>query len=201
MKRLTVMLAIGAMSASVLSSCATISEEACRAGSWQDIGFEDGEKGRSRSRLANIAETCAKYNVVPDRVAYIRGLEEGLVRYCTPDTGYSSGRNGQPPNAECEAGAYSDYLDAHADGVLVYQLYAERDSLVDRWQNRRDKYLDVRSRLDAVDPDGEGLSAKERRRLESWAARLDHEMDDIRIEIRAFERIHDLDRWTIPNLD
>lgn len=191
----TLILSLGVLS---LSGCATISEEACQSGSWQDIGFQDGEKGRSRSRLADISKTCAKYGVTPDRTAYIRGLEDGLRRYCTPDNGFTAGRNGNSPNYECEAGAYSDYLDAHADGLVVYDLYAERDSLVSRWHDRRDTYVDVTGRLDAVPEDGQELSAPERRRLERRAILLEDEMDDIRIEIRALERVHNLDRWDAP---
>jgi len=182
--------------ASGLSGCHTISEEACLAGSWEDIGFKDGEAGRSRSRLADIAERCAKFNVTPDRTAYIRGLELGLRRYCGPSNGYDDGRAGQQPNAECEAGGFIDYLDAFSDGAEVYQLERERDDLVSRWEERRTAYLNVSGRLDADD-----LTAKERRRLERKAARLANEMDDIRIDIRAMERLYDLPQWSPPTDD
>ncbi|WP_298912815.1 DUF2799 domain-containing protein [uncultured Algimonas sp.] len=175
-----------------LSGCASISEDACRAGNWEDIGFKDGEAGRSRSRLADIGERCAEFGVTPDRLAYIRGLEMGLRRYCGPSAGYSDGRSGERPNAECEAGGYHDYLVAHADGYDVYRVMQTRDELVSDWRARRKAWLNVTDRLDEAD----GLSAKEVRRLERKAIRLERQMDDLRVEIRVLEELNGLPRWT-----
>lgn len=181
------------LAGSGLSGCETISEEACLAGSWEDIGFKDGEAGRSRSRLADIAETCAEFGVTPDRQTYFSGYELGLDRYCGPRTGYDAGRQGLDPHNECELGGYADYMDAYSDGYVVYQIERDRDALVSRWNDRRDAFLNVSERLLADD-----LPAKERRRLEKKAARLSNQMDDLRIDIRAMEQLHDLPRWTPP---
>ncbi|WP_418152894.1 DUF2799 domain-containing protein [Litorimonas sp. RW-G-Af-16] len=77
-----------------LSSCATISEDECIAGSWQDIGYNDGRAGNSRGRFADIASTCAKYDVIPNRNAYMSGYDSGLPLYCTFDNGISRGESG-----------------------------------------------------------------------------------------------------------
>lgn len=193
MKTSIAIIALGLCLGTSLTGCQTISEEACLSGSWEDIGFKDGEAGRSRSRLANISERCAKFNVTPDRTAYIRGLELGLQRYCGPNTGYDHGRSGQSPNAECEAGGFVDYLDGFADGHDVYQIESERDALVSRWSDQRDAYLNVTGRLEVDD-----LDAKERRRLEKKAARLANDMDELRIDIRVLEQLHGLPRWSPP---
>lgn len=177
-----------------VSGCHSISEDACMAGRWEDIGFKDGEAGQSRSRLARISERCAKFNVTPDRLAYIRGLELGLQRYCGPSNGYNAGRSGNTPNAECEAAGYVDYLDAFADGAEIHQRERERDDLVRRWEDERTAYFNVTARLEAED-----MTAKERRRLKKKAARLATSMDDLRIDIRAMERLYELPRWTAPN--
>jgi len=192
-KKSVATLTIGLCFTASLAGCQTISEDACLSGSWEDIGFKDGEDGRSRSRLADIAERCAEFNVTPDRNAYIRGLELGLRRYCGPNNGYEAGRSGQAPNAECEDGGFVDYLDAYTDGNDVYQLEAERDRLVSRWEDRREAYLNVTGRLT-----NDELDARERRRLETKAARLANQMDDLRIDIRAMEQLHGLTRWAPP---
>lgn len=193
MKTSVAIIVLGLALGTSLAGCQTISEEACLSGSWEDIGFKDGEAGRSRSRLANISERCAKFNVTPDRIAYIRGLELGLQRYCGPNTGYDHGRSGQSLNSECEAGGFADYLDGYADGYDVYRLESERDALVSRWSDQRDAYLNVTGRLEVDD-----LDAKERRRLEKKAARLANDMDELRIDIRVLEQLHGLPRWTPP---
>jgi hypothetical protein len=193
MKKSVTIITMGIFLGASVSGCQTISEEACLSGSWEDIGFKDGEAGRSRSRLADIAERCAEFSVVPDRIAYIQGLELGLQRYCGPNNGFEHGRSGQPPNAECEAGGFIDYLDAFADGYDVYQLESERDNLVSRWEDRRRDYQNVSGRLI-----NDELDARERRRLETKQERLINQMENIRIDIRAMERLHGLTRWNPP---
>ena len=60
MKQLMMISALALASTTLMTGCETISEEACLAGNWEDIGFRDGEQGRSRSRLVKIAETCGE---------------------------------------------------------------------------------------------------------------------------------------------
>ncbi|MEL6687002.1 MAG: DUF2799 domain-containing protein, partial [Pseudomonadota bacterium] len=165
------------------------------AGNWEDIGFRDGERGGSRSRLVKIAETCGEVGVSPDRTAYVRGLEMGLKRYCGWSNGFSHGRHGNSPNAECEIGGFSTYLDAYAEGLIIHEIEEERDHLVDRWRDRSQHLMNVSQRLDS-----QGLDDKERRRLERKYDRLNRQMENLRIEIRTLERLHDLPRWT-PSSD
>jgi len=193
MRVLVASLAFGFCAGISLTGCETISEDACLAGSWNDIGFKDGEAGRSRARLADITESCAEYGVVPDRSAYLSGLEMGLERYCSSTNGRTTGRSGQKPNAECEAGGFERYLTAYSDGYAVYELEKGRNDLVRQWEERQTAYLNVTARLDS-----EELPVKERRRLEKKAARLANQMDNLRIEIRAMERVHGLPHWNEP---
>ena len=195
MKQLIALSVIALTSATFISGCETISEESCLNGNWEDIGFRDGERGKSRSRLVDIAKTCGEFGVRPDREAYIRGLELGLKRYCGPSTGFDHGRNGQSPNAECEIGGFPDYLDAYAEGLFVHEIEEERDNLVNRWEDRQQHLMNVGQRLEA-----ETLDDKERRRLERKYDRLRGEMEDLRIEIRSLERLHGLSRWS-PSSD
>ena len=195
MKQLFVLSALTLASTSFVTGCQTISEEACMTGSWEDIGFRDGEQGRSRARLADIAETCREYGVSPDREAYIRGLELGLKRYCGASNGFDHGRDGQAPNAECEVGGFPDYLAAYSEGLYIHEMEEERDDLVDRWEEQQGHLMNVAQRLE-----DDTLEAKERRRLERKYDRLKRDMEDLRIDIRALERLHDLRRWE-PSTD
>lgn len=70
---------------------------------------------------------------------------------------------------------------------------AERDGLVDRWKDQRVTYRNVTNRLELDE-----LNPKERRRLERRADRLANAMDELRIDIRAMEQLHGLNRWTPP---
>ncbi|WP_409433852.1 DUF2799 domain-containing protein [Litorimonas sp. RW-G-Af-16] len=173
-----------------LSSCATISEDECIAGSWQDIGYNDGRAGNSRGRFADIASTCAKYDVIPNRNAYMSGYDSGLPLYCTFDNGISRGESGGDPNQECIAINATPYLEGHAEGYAVYQITSEHQSLIDDYEDALTALIEVRRRLDEEDND-----ADERRRLRKKEIRLDDRREDLRIEVRALERQYGLPRY------
>lgn len=180
------------LSASILSlsSCQTISEDACRAGNWEDLGFKDGSQGRNRSRLASIGEDCAKYGIQPDRVAYISGLEEGLERYCTPDQGFRDGSNGGKPNSECSSLGYTAYLDGHDDGYADFLVRRDYADLQSRWTEIELRILEIETELDQPD-----LSRSDRRSIRARLRDLENVRDDIRVEVRQIERDYDWPRW------
>lgn len=173
-----------------LGACQTISEDACRAGNWEDIGFNDGSQGRSRSRLAAIGEECAKYGIQPDHSAYIAGLEAGLRRFCTPDQGFRDGENGNRANEECSALGFDTYLDGHADGYDIYVVRRDYSDLQERWTDIEARILETEAELDRPD-----LDRSERRDVRAKLRELENERDDIRSDIRQIEREYDWPRW------
>ena len=181
------LLALGCSAA--MSGCATMSEAACVAGDWEGQGFKDGTNGHSRARLADIAESCGKYRIRPDRAAYLRGLEAGLERHCTPGTGYRRGRDGHGLNNECSVRGFHDYVDAHAVGYAEYRIDTEYRGLIRRWEETDVALRNVTLRLQADD-----LPASERERLRKKRRRLSRRADSLRIDIRAMERLHDFAR-------
>merc|ERR1711916_171837 len=66
----------------LLQGCASLSKEECLVADWQQIGFEDGSRGRDLLTLARHRKACAKAGITPDRAAYERGHRQGLLRYC-----------------------------------------------------------------------------------------------------------------------
>ena len=178
------------LAAAALAGCETISQQACASGDWEGIGFRDGTHGHSRARLADIAESCGKYAITPDRSAYLRGLEDGLIRYCTPERGYRSGRAGSGVNNECTVRGFDGYVLAHADGFAEHRIESEYRGLIQRWEKTDAALLNVTGRL--ADPE---LPASERERLQKKQARLRRRAKSIRIDIRAMERIHGFARW------
>ena len=173
-----------------LAACQTISEEACAAGDWEGIGFKDGTRGHSRSRLADIAKTCGKYQIQPDRIAYLQGFEDGLIRYCTPEQGYRSGRSGSGVNNECTVRGFDGYIDAHAVGYAEHRIESEYESLIARWHETDKALLNVTQRLE--DPE---LAEAERIRLSKKQRRLRRRAENLRIDIRSMERLHGFHRW------
>ena len=176
---------IAPIAAMSLSGCATISEGDCVTGSWQDIGYKDGRKGKSRGRFADIAKTCNKYNIVPDRTAYMKGYDQGLPLYCTYDTGYDRGADGSSINRECSGAGFTGYIDGHAEGRIFYDIKSEHQDLIAQYEDAENALIDVRRRLSEDEMD-----ADETKRLRKKAYRLETLAEDLRIDIRAMERVH-----------
>lgn len=105
-----------------LASCATMSAEQCLAGDWSGQGFTDGAAGLSMSRIDDYAEACAEHGVVPNRAAYADGREQGLARYCTPDSGFRAGRTGAGYAGVCPSYLEADFMPAYHDGQVVNRV-------------------------------------------------------------------------------
>lgn len=78
----------------LLSSCASISKDECRAGDWERIGYKDSSSGHDSSRLGSHIEECGKVGVQIDKNLYTKGYQDGLKIYCTYDKGLEVGRDG-----------------------------------------------------------------------------------------------------------
>lgn len=183
----TLALAVFSISVLGLSGCQTVSEDVCLAGNWEAIGFKDGANGKSENRLGKIVEGCAKYGSSVDNQAYWAGYEAGLTKYCTFQRGYSRGESGGSYNQVCSGDLAMDYAPGYEEGHAIYEIHREHKRLISRYEDRAGAFYDVRTRLQNPD-----LEDEERRRLKKKARRLEHEMDNLRYNIRQFERRHGL---------
>ena len=128
----------------LLGSCATMSEEQCRAGAWGEQGFADGTAGLPMSRLDDHAKACAKYGVLPEPTVYASARADGLTRYCTRPRGFQAGREGGAYYGVCTPEQEADFLPAYQDGQTVY---AAEQALA----TARSSVESLGSRLEALD--------------------------------------------------
>jgi uncharacterized membrane protein len=122
-----------------LSGCATLSEGECRTADWYEIGRNDGAAGHARDRLHAHAEACSRFGILPDTDSYYSGRDEGLARYCTPESAYRVGRGGSRYQGVCPTEAEDAFLAAYRDGRAVYGVEQELrrvERALDRLENR-----------------------------------------------------------------
>lgn len=191
MKTSILILTAAAMSL-CLMSCASISEDDCQVGAWGDYGYKDGLKGRSSDRVAKYAKKCAEFGVKPDSAAYLSGYDQGVMKYCTYQQGYALGENGDSYNQVCAGPLAADFAPGYDEGRAVYEIHEEHKSLIARFEDVDADVIEVRRKL-AEDE----LTDGDRRRLEKKVRRLKDERDDRRIDVRAFERLHNLPRHSL----
>lgn len=78
----------------LLAGCSSLSEEECRAMSWYNQGYQDGEQGKTRTATRDYKQTCGEYGLRVDEDEWQRGYAKGLELYCIPELAYSKGREG-----------------------------------------------------------------------------------------------------------
>ena len=105
---------------SVLYGCASgMSKEECQTADWELIGYGDGSKGYSSSRIDQHRKDCAGVSS-PVLAEYLRGYDRGLVLFCTELNGYKSGKSGSALSTVC-AGPQADQF--HAGYEFGHRLY------------------------------------------------------------------------------
>ncbi len=124
-KFLSIALVFASLLATGCASKTTVSENQCRAGDWQTIGYRDGAAGVPSTRLLAHQDACGEFRIVPQRERYMVGWQAGLSTYCTADRGFRSGRKGGVLNSVCTTQAHEPYASAYADGHRLYVAHQE----------------------------------------------------------------------------
>ncbi|MEJ2045391.1 MAG: DUF2799 domain-containing protein [Reinekea sp.] len=113
----------------LLSGCATMNKEECLTADWYQVGYEDGARGFSDTRIGNHREACAKHGIAPDFRAYQDGHEEGVIRFCTPRNGFAQGQKGYSYTGICPPSLEDDFLDGYSAGREIYSVKSAISSL------------------------------------------------------------------------
>lgn len=125
-----------AISAFLLSSCASLSPEQCKNADWRQIGYTDGASGEPGGKLQEHASACAKADIKPDLEAYLSGRMEGLLSYCQPENGFEVGRRGRPDNVgDCPPHLRAPFLDQYRQGREINGLESQVQNLRNMLQN------------------------------------------------------------------
>ncbi len=112
-----------------LASCETLTDDQCLAADWARIGFADGTEGKSPQHIQAHARACADVGVTPDQRAWLRGREQGLRLYCTPEKAYRVGRRGGSIREGCTAAELTRMDPAYDWGRNYWRIELEIDDL------------------------------------------------------------------------
>lgn len=147
---------LGAGVALLLAGCATLSEDACRGGDWERIGFVDGSDGYDRTRLAAHAKACRDYGISPDVAAWEAGRQQGLLVYCRTGRAYDEGADGRRLRDVCPVEDLAALELANERGLSWYRI--GRD--IDRAERRISEINALLAKLPADDPARAALTAE-----------------------------------------
>ena len=117
MKRISV-ITIG-LCLSVLQGCATLNESECSQADWQTIGFKDGANGERTQQLSRHQKACGKHGIAVDVDSYNTGRNKGLRTFCTAETGYNLGIDGDEYFDVCPKPLTGDFKMAYVKGLKL----------------------------------------------------------------------------------
>ncbi len=140
----------------VVSGCSTMNKSECLTANWKNIGYGDGAKGYSVTRLSQHTSACAEHGITPDLNAYNAGRDEGLSQYCIPSRGYSNGLSGSGYKGICAKHNEKAFLDAYNYGLEIHKEQKILDQMhrdykhEERMVNKLNHRLDDNERLITV---------------------------------------------------
>lgn len=117
-----------ALGVSMLSACATLSEEECKTADWGRLGYQDGAAGHSEARLAEHAEACAKIGIRPLAAQWRSGWDHGVQAYCTPSVGWREGLAGRSYQGVCRGRNEEGFLVAFQHGTEIHRVQSRIES-------------------------------------------------------------------------
>jgi len=187
--RFVIVAAVAAAGVALLAGCTTMTKEQCLAGAWGEKGYQDGLSGYRPSRLDDHAQACAKYGAAPNPSAYLSAREDGLRTYCTWESGFRQGRQGNSYGGVCSPAEERDFLPAYEDGRRIYVVEqavssaeSALNSAVSRIESREDK-LEAKQR----ELRQEGLTDEERQRIRDRIREVRGELQEARRDARRAE--------------
>lgn len=123
---------IAALSLLTLAACASLSEDTCRAGDWEQIGFEDGTRGAGPDEILRHARACNDYSIAPNKTLWDKGRTQGLKLYCTPRVAYEEGADGDRLRPVCPLEDRPPLLHQNERGLAWYRLGRDIDQAENR---------------------------------------------------------------------
>ena len=187
--RFVIVAAVAATGVALLAGCTTMSKDQCLAGAWGEKGYQDGLSGYRPSRLDDHAQACAKFGVEANPSAYLSAREDGLRTYCTWESGFRQGRQGNSYGGVCSPAEERDFLPAYEDGRRIYAVEqavssaeSALNSAISRIDDREDK-LDAKQR----ELRQQGLTDEQRQTIRERIREVRGEIQDARRDARQAE--------------
>lgn len=108
------------IAAALLTACTTLAPEQvaqdCAGTDWERFGLNDGKLGVSTEERVGKFGDCAEVGQPADLAAYQLGRSEGLLSYCTTESGYRVGYDGLRYRSVCPPTLEPDFLQGFEKG-------------------------------------------------------------------------------------
>ena len=181
--------AFAATGLALLAGCTTMTKDQCLAGAWGEKGYQDGLSGYRTSRMDDHAQACAKYGVEANPTPYLSAREDGLRTYCTWESGFRQGRQGNSYGGVCSPAEEAGFLPAYEDGRRIYVVVQAVASIESALNSALSRIGDREDKLEAKQRElrQEGLTDEQRQRIRERIREVRGEIMDARRDARQAE--------------
>lgn len=107
------------------TGCSLMSKKDCLTSDWEKLGFDAASSGKSSEQFNHLAQACEKYNIAANQVNFKKGYDNGLVTYCTFDSGLKRGSKGKSFKTMCDPERFSQYKKGFLAGVDQHCKYLQ----------------------------------------------------------------------------
>lgn len=159
----------------------------CLTDDWYQLGREHGQSGRN-SQLRTL--NCQRFSLSVSETRYIRGLNEGLGRWCSYDRGYQHALQGNAVNRACSDKNIGTYREGYRNGQqererqqTILELKAEKLDLTESRSGILEELAQVELRLADT-----GLNDDQRARLERRRYNLRQDLLPIERRIQQIDQ-------------
>lgn len=175
-----------------LNGCASMDIAECQTADWETIGYQDGAAGRPSEDISRHRKACAKHGITPVLASYVDGWNDGVVRYCTPQNGFNTGKAGHHYAGVCPMDLEDDFLIAFSDGNQLHVLRSNLQQISHRISRDQDRIHRITKSIEKkeaklLSPDG---TVEERARLLADLRDLSEEMGQLEKSILDLEHEH-----------
>ena len=160
-----------------LSGCAVMDKSDCIQANWHGLGRMDALNGEYR--FSAREKSCSQHGLAADKTSYDRGVQEGLIGFCTAASGRHYGQNGGVyQRGFCPVHTESEFLSGYTPAQQKYKF--------------EQKTSELQSKIAATDDllrEESRKTARNNREIERLTAELKRLREELRT--RMFLRVLD----------
>lgn len=111
-----------------MTGCAVMDKADCTRANWNELGRMDAFSGRNK--FSSRAQACQEHGLGADQFSYERGMQAGLIAFCTAASGSAHGQNGgYYSRGFCPSSTEADFLSGYTPAYEKYRFQTRMKNL------------------------------------------------------------------------
>lgn len=118
-----------------ITGCTVMDKADCTHANWNELGRMDAFSGHNK--FASRAQACQEHGLAADQFSYARGMQAGLIGFCTAASGSAHGQNGgYYGRGFCPSNTEADFLSGYTPAYARYQFQTRMKNLQSEISNK-----------------------------------------------------------------